>query len=36
MKEGKGNYYYANGNEYLGSWHLDRKHGYGTYKYKQT
>lgn len=36
MKQGEGSYYYANGNEYTGQWHMDRKHGYGIYKYKQT
>ena len=27
MKEGKGDFFYANGNYYTGNWRKDEKHG---------
>ena len=30
MKEGKGDFFYANGNYYTGNWRKDEKHGKGT------
>lgn len=33
MKEGKGQYYYLNGDIYDGEWKYDKKHGYGVYTF---
>ena len=36
LKNGKGTYYYANGNIFEGIWKNDKKEGYGVYSYLTT
>ena len=34
QRNGKGQYYYDNGDTYDGFWRRNKKHGYGKYKFK--
>jgi hypothetical protein len=36
LKQGKGTYYYLNGNIYEGDWKNDKKEGFGIFIYKTT